>query len=65
MLGFIGADGDGMTAKSDISSDIKVSDYNPEFVKKIVQGNLILYAMCFWIQQSSFPVSRSHDLFVT
>ena len=33
-------------------------DYNAEFVKRVVQGNLIMYAMCFWIQQSCFPVSH-------
>ena len=35
-----------------------VCDYNAEFVKRVVQGNLIMYAMCFWIQQSCFPVSH-------
>ena len=36
-----------------------VCDYNAEFVKRVVQGNLIMYAMCFWIQQSCFPVSHN------
>ena len=35
-----------------------VCDYDAEFVKRVVQGNLIMYAMCFWIQQSCFPVSH-------
>ena len=43
---------------SGVTASQGVCDYNAEFVKRVVQGNLIMYAMCFWIQQSCFPVSH-------
>ena len=32
-------------------------DFDTTKVMRVVQFNVILYATCFWIQQSCFPVS--------